>query len=444
MSNVKRIQVIPSQIDRPALQEGVTLTGTYSNLPYNKNAIKRLQAIVGDNFVGDLNIFDNEEESFKILPLEKIQQLLTQVLIRFDNSPDYYTKSDYQYLIWYLCQSLGYFSQGGVSEGDLESLQRAIAELQEKVSILSETKQDLLSAGNGIEIDSNTISAKTTESFKVSNVNIGGYVDGMVISENTPIVDILKTILQKVINLKVTAPSAKLLGDSYQAEYGSETIKSATIALTQGSFISADPDFWMTNQKMDCTIAGISDDWNWTISEDKMSATTSNKYTATSLQTFTVPSIQISENTVVPKKSNGEYSDVVYHETSLPVSGNIKVTPYYKIYFGSTSAIDVNTITVLDIKALKNSIQAVFPLTTTATTKEYKGGGKSIVVACPSVYHLSAVTDSMGNSILSLFRKTKQIDIPCGNDVLVKYNVYLYPISNGADQAYKNLTFNLT
>jgi hypothetical protein len=52
-----------------------------------------------------------------------------------------------------------------------------------------------LSAGNGIEIDSNTISAKTTESFKVSNVNIGGYVDGMVISENTPIVDILKTIL---------------------------------------------------------------------------------------------------------------------------------------------------------------------------------------------------------------------------------------------------------
>ena len=72
MSNVKRIQVIPSQIDRPASQEGITLTGTYSNLPYNKNAIKRLQAIVGDNFEGDLNIFDNEEGSFKILPLEKI------------------------------------------------------------------------------------------------------------------------------------------------------------------------------------------------------------------------------------------------------------------------------------------------------------------------------------------------------------------------------------
>lgn len=135
MSNVKRIQIIPSQIDRPASQEGVTLTGTYSNLPYNKNAIKRLQAIVGDNFEGDLNIFDNEEGSFKILPLEKIQQLLTQVLIRFDNSPDYYTKSDYQYLIWYLCQSLGYFVGQNI---DLSDIVNKINELSVKV----EGKQD--------------------------------------------------------------------------------------------------------------------------------------------------------------------------------------------------------------------------------------------------------------------------------------------------------------
>jgi hypothetical protein len=42
MFSVKRVQIIPSQIDRPASQEGITLTGTYSNLPYNKNMIKRL------------------------------------------------------------------------------------------------------------------------------------------------------------------------------------------------------------------------------------------------------------------------------------------------------------------------------------------------------------------------------------------------------------------
>lgn len=443
MSNVKRIQVIPSQIDRPASQEGVTLTGTYSNLPYNKNAIKRLQAIVGDNFAGDLNIFDNEEGSFKILPLERIQQLLTQVLIRFDNSPDYYTKSDYQYLIWYLCQSLGYFSQGGVSEGDLESLQKAITELQEKVSALSETKQDLLSAGNGIEIDSNIISAKTTESFKVSNVNIGGYTDGMIIDENTPILEILKTILQKTVDVKANAPTVKLTGDNYKAEYGSETTKTSTVTLTQGSFTSVDTTSWTTNQKMDCKLQGITDDWEWSISEDGMKATSTNKYVATSVQTFSVSSASISQNTIIPKKSNGENSDVSYNNTSLSVSGSIKVTPYYKLYYGPIATTDITSITASDVKQLENTLQADFPLSSKTTTDVYHGGGKSIIIACPKDYELSAVTDGMGNSLMKNFRQKSTLDIPCGNEVLVTYNLYLYPIPNGVDQSYKNITFNL-
>lgn len=137
MSNVNRIQIIPSQINKPSTQGGTTLTGTYANLPYNKNAIKRLQAIVGDNFEGDLNIFDNEEGSFNILPLDKLQQLLTNVLIRFDNNPNYYTKSDYQHLIWYLCQSLGYFVSKDVSS-DVINLQEQIKDLEQRV----DNKQD--------------------------------------------------------------------------------------------------------------------------------------------------------------------------------------------------------------------------------------------------------------------------------------------------------------
>lgn len=132
---VKRIQIIPSQINRPASQGEVTLTGIYSNLPYNKNVVKRLQVIIGDNFKGDLNIFDNEEGSFKILPLDELQQLLTQVLIRFDNNPDYYTKSDYQYLIWYLCQSIGHLVEQNT---DLSDIINQINELVIKV----ENKQD--------------------------------------------------------------------------------------------------------------------------------------------------------------------------------------------------------------------------------------------------------------------------------------------------------------
>lgn len=66
------------------------------------------------------------------------------------------------------------------------------------------------------------------------------------------------------------------------------------------------------------------------------------------------------------------------------------------------------------------------------------------MVACPTAYSLDAVTDAMGNSILELFKQqTSTLDISCGGSTTVEYNLYLYPITNGADQAYKNLTFNL-
>lgn len=108
MTEIRQVQVIPSQIERTAVKGGVTLKGTSANLSYNKNTIKRLQVLVGDILENDPNIFDNEDGQFKLLSLPELQALLTKVVIRFDNNPNYYTKSDYSHLIWYLCQSLGY------------------------------------------------------------------------------------------------------------------------------------------------------------------------------------------------------------------------------------------------------------------------------------------------------------------------------------------------
>lgn len=480
--SVKQIQVIPSQTELISETGSVIRRGTYTNLPYNKNILTKVHAIVDKEFAGDLNMFDDSE---LILPsIEDLQKLLSQVVIRFDNDPNYYTKKDYYYLIWYLCQSLVYLSNSGqLSESDLTELQEEVSQLKtrieseidptlqdilvrleeledagknqlpgrfdailERIEALEEVvdqKQDMLSTGSGIKLEDNTISAKSTESFKVSNVNIGGYKDGMIIDENTPILEILKTILQKTVDVKANAPIVKLTGDNYKAEYGSETTKTSTITLTQGSFTSADTTSWTTNQKMDCKLQGVTDDWEWSISEDGMKATSTNTYVATSVQTFSVSSVSISQNTIIPKKSNGENSDVSYNNTSLSVSGSIKVTPYYKLYFGPIVATNITSIIASDVKQLENTLQADFPLSSKTTTGSYTGKGKSILIACPESYKLDGITDGMGNSILALFQQTIQIDIPCGNGVPVKYNLYLYPISNGAEQAYKNLTFKL-
>jgi hypothetical protein len=110
MADVKTIKVIPSEIVTSAGTGQTTLRGTSANLPYNASLLKRLQAIIGKESY-DSNLFDNEDFAAEAMSLEDLQKLLTQVVIRFDNDPDYYTKRDYQYLIWYLCSHLLYSAE---------------------------------------------------------------------------------------------------------------------------------------------------------------------------------------------------------------------------------------------------------------------------------------------------------------------------------------------
>lgn len=128
MADLSQIQIIPSQVERSVTSGGTTLRGGYTNLSYNQNLLKRLNAIVDKEFKGDLNFFDDENRP--VPSIEYLQQLLSQVVIRFDNDPNYYTKRDYYYLIWYLCQSLIYLQE----TSNLEEIKEAVQDLQTDVS----------------------------------------------------------------------------------------------------------------------------------------------------------------------------------------------------------------------------------------------------------------------------------------------------------------------
>jgi hypothetical protein len=60
MADLSQIQIIPSQVERPITNGGTTLRGGYTNLSYNQNLLKRLNAVVEKEFKGDLNFFDDE------------------------------------------------------------------------------------------------------------------------------------------------------------------------------------------------------------------------------------------------------------------------------------------------------------------------------------------------------------------------------------------------
>ena len=472
MADVKTIKAIPSEIMTSAGTGQTTLRGTSASLPYNANLLKRLQAIIG-NETYDGNLFDNEGFEPGSVTIEEMQQLLTQVAIRFDNDPNYYTKKDYQYLIWYLCSQLIYCTSDTIDWGeqiekliqDIEALHiridsafkdisglgtridrlisrvdntniridetlkmidansDAISDIKDQLKNLNPS-ESVLEAGTGIKIEDNIISAKTDNAFTVSNVTIGEYSDGMVIDANTPIVDILKKILQKVVDVIAVNPKVTLSGHSQQVEYGTSVNTGLTIDLTQGYFKPASSDWNGANQQMHYKIDSIDGDLDWTITD--LQARASDHSTITEVKTYSNYTVQISEPEVtIPVKSNNEASDVRCNITALTASNSVTITPKYKAFIGG---VDAESIDVLDSAKIRVVTNYWLPVTPSSQTLlngiPTSNNGKQILIACPSCYELESVNSELGTDMTDAFDQKGTVTVKCG-EVDVEYNCYL-------------------
>ena len=156
-----KFKPVPYDVITSVSEEKMTVRSTNADAPYNANLINRLQAIVDQ--VHDSNLFDDGVD-FGSYDLENLQKLLTQVVIRFDNDPNYYTKRDYQYLIWYLCKSLKYLENTNVTKEEflkvvkklkevIDILQNQIDNTNEEISALTTVVSDLNIRQNAIEED---------------------------------------------------------------------------------------------------------------------------------------------------------------------------------------------------------------------------------------------------------------------------------------------------
>ena len=73
----------------------MTLRNLCPNSPENKDLLNKLQAIVDANhLVCDESLFEGEFEV--ITSIEEVKKLLTEVIIRFDTNPDYYSKNPHR------------------------------------------------------------------------------------------------------------------------------------------------------------------------------------------------------------------------------------------------------------------------------------------------------------------------------------------------------------
>ena len=131
----------------------------------------------------------------------------------------------------------------------------------------------------------------------------------------------------------------------------------------------------------------------------------------------------------------------VNESTTPSNSKELSVTGKYKYFLGysnNTTSDQFDSASVRELTTKSDWIN-VNSTTTIVGATAIKSNGKSIVVACPSKYKLATINNGAGADILANFSSVGEVDIITGS-ITTKYKVYVYPIANGAEVEFKNVT----
>ena len=149
----------------------------------------------------------------------------------------------------------------------------------------------------------------------------------------------------------------------------------------------------------------------------------------------------------------GKTNENQYHEGIESISGNTEkptkststsVTGKYKYFLGYSENTTFNQFNSDSIRALtvKSEWLNINSNTEVVNSVAIKSNGKSIVIACPTKYKLSNIENSLGANILGNFSSKGIITVKTG-EIDTEYNVYVYPITNGAEIDYKNVIIKI-
>lgn len=122
-------------------------------------------------------------------------------------------------------------------------------------------------------------------------------------------------------------------------------------------------------------------------------------------------------------------------------SKEITVTGVYKYFLGYSDNTVYSQFNSASVRALTTKSGNITKdgTTTIVGATAIKSNGKSIVIACPDKYKLATINNGVGADILANFSSVGKVSVACGS-ISVDYNVYVYPITNGAEVEFKNVT----
>ena len=358
-------------------------------------------------------------------------------------------------------------------------------------------------AVRSVDTDSTILQKDIVVAGMSAQFGAGNYENNDVIPAGTDIYTILQNILCKElyatpsnITGSITASIAKptvSLDKSGTVEVGTlvtmnaATVANSTVATTGQSvngmtygYSAADDD------SVDFTDKSISKSWTTAATGNayKMSASVSGFNADTTTNVQTVPATvnaQSMDKTVLGCAAEGSNTitvsvtgdtftgsvdgiDSVYHcsnlgntdaakkttaiaaitdaESNAPTNSKaVTVTGAYRYFLGYSTNTAFDQFDSASVRALTTRTGDINKdgTTTIVDANEIESNGKSIVVACPSKYKLATINNGVGASILANFSSVGEVDVTTGS-ITTKYKVYVYPITNNAVVAFKNVT----
>ena len=241
------------------------------------------------------------------------------------------------------------------------------------------------------------------------------------------------TIADGTISVTVTAPTGATATSGSADATTVDEANTAGFVTVSGTYVAVEGNNKVTASNSSATYSCTFDELPVYYGVSNLGSTTNtdddNKtYPSTKKDSITKTSTSVSASETTGKTTPGAYK--------------------YFLGYGDYTAIDQldsAKVRALTTKSGWITKDGTTTIVDNSGNNNLKSNGKSIVIACPSKYKLSSVSNGVGADILVNFttkgvQGTRTVKLAGGEGADHTYNVYIYPITTGAEVEFKNVT----
>lgn len=286
---------------------------------------------------------------------------------------------------------------------------------------------------------------KLDADLTVTGVTVGNLTNGTKLNNGTSVVEILKQMLSKTINPKVSSnPSVSLtLKDSANKTVANKTVYEVgtllsltlTASFSDGKFGSTDTNAWSYTSSAGCAATGFS--FKRGTTEVGTSTGCTDSFTVPENSTNYKVTCTYSGSTIVPVNNLNQEVDSIKINGGSVTSGTTEIIGRYKYYMSEIPfGVEITNESIKNYVIASDFINNTF----TIDSVEFPNGGQ-LVIALPSgKAELTEIMNKFNSSsLLAAFKlQSSPVELNIGGESKFNYVIYKSEMAS-TENVYKNI-----